>query len=104
METLHGDLISYFEEDGTAGTCWIPREQGPDISLMTEVVDKLHRMGLFRARTSTSLRRDHDPFKRLNSDNAVLSKRRRSTLKPIACDRMSLDGSPMRGITEESMS
>ena len=41
-------MSDYFENaDGFERTCWIPREHGPDISLMIEIVTKLPKAPLF---------------------------------------------------------
>ena len=41
------DVSVYFKVLGFERTCWIPRDHGPDISLMTEIVTTAQKTPLF---------------------------------------------------------
>lgn len=47
VDSLCNTVQEYFRQAGCEGSCWIPRESGDDVSLLTEIVSSLQKTPLF---------------------------------------------------------
>ena len=47
VDSLCSAVQEYFRQAGCESTCWIPRESGDDVSLLTEIVASLQKTPLF---------------------------------------------------------
>ena len=91
VDNLHSEVSDYFKNaGGFERTCWIPREHGPDISLMIEIVTKLPKTPLFPPFSSVMRNSNaHDTFSvAMDKANAITSSDKPSEPKDAKLDRL----------------